>query len=112
AAGASVTSTSLSDTGGTMQARSCHPCPSNSCPTARRAVASAVAVSAFLAVSTAGRAQDQRSAYLADRGSGIATSMFGTYVRAGETLVYPFYEYITQSLEYKPSELGYGLDRD
>src|SRR5438876_1176205 len=50
--------------------------------------------------------------YLADRGTGIATSMFGEYVRSGELLVYPFYEYTSQNLEYKPSELGFGLDQD
>lgn len=46
-------------------------------------------------------------AYLADRGQGIATSMFGTYVEPGERLLYPFYEYTrTSSFEYHPSELG------
>ena len=47
-------------------------------------------------------------AYLQDRGSGIATSLFGTYVRSGELLFYPFYEYVkNRDQEYKPSELGY-----
>jgi hypothetical protein len=50
--------------------------------------------------------------YLADRGTGIATSMFGEYIRPGELPVYPFYEYTSQNLEYKPSELGYRLDQD
>lgn len=51
--------------------------------------------------------------YLRDRGTGIATSMFGTYVRPGELLVYPFVEwYYDSDLEYKPSEFGYGLDED
>jgi hypothetical protein len=51
--------------------------------------------------------------YLADRGTGIATSMFGEYVRKGELLVYPFYEYTSfQRMEYKPAELGFGLDQD
>ena len=31
--------------------------------------------------------------YLHDRGEGVTTSLFGTYVRGGEWLVYPFYEY-------------------
>src|SRR5881397_2855737 len=31
--------------------------------------------------------------YLADRGRGIATSQFGTYVGKGEWLIYTFYEY-------------------
>lgn len=40
-------------------------------------------------------------------------SMLGTYVRDGELLVYPFFEwYADHNLEYKPSELGYGLNHD
>src|SRR3989442_4565460 len=51
--------------------------------------------------------------YLADRGDGIHTSLFGTYVRRNELLVYLFYEYTrNRDAEYKPSELGFGLDRD
>jgi hypothetical protein len=51
--------------------------------------------------------------YLADRGEGVATSMFGTYVRGGETLVYPFFEYYKDDdFEYKPEELGYPGDQD
>ena len=66
---------------------------------------------ALTCLATAGNAQ-RLPAYLADRGTGIATSMFGEYVRRGELLVYPFYEYTSQNLEYKPSELGFGLDQD
>ncbi len=52
-------------------------------------------------------------AYLEDRGTGVATSMFGTYIRKGELIVYPFYEYYRDNdLEYKPSELGAVGDRD
>ncbi len=51
--------------------------------------------------------------YLRDRGTGIATSMFGTYVRPGELLVYPFVEYYRDhDAEYSPQELGFGLDQD
>ena len=51
--------------------------------------------------------------YLRDRGTGIPTSMFGTYVRKGELLFYPFAEwYADRDLEYKPSELGYGVAED
>ena len=50
----------------------------------------------------------QEPAHLRDRGAGVATSMFGTYVREGELLVYPFVEwYYDSNLEYKPSELGF-----
>lgn len=46
--------------------------------------------------------------FLQDRGTGVYTSMFGTYVREGEWLVYPFYEYVTNKEdEYHGSELGY-----
>jgi hypothetical protein len=49
----------------------------------------------------------------ADRGPGVPTSMFGTYVRQGEWLVYPFFEhYRANAFEYKPAELGYPGDAD
>ncbi len=48
-----------------------------------------------------------------DRGAGIPTSMFGTYVLPREWLVYPFFEYYRDSdAEYSPNEMGYGLDQD
>lgn len=51
--------------------------------------------------------------YLRDRGRGVATSMFGTYVRKGELLVYPFFEwYADADLEYTPRELGYDRDEE
>src|SRR5262249_50020390 len=51
--------------------------------------------------------------YLYDRGTGIATSQFGTYVRSKEWLVYVFYEYTrTSQFEYKPSELGFSGGED
>ncbi len=49
--------------------------------------------------------------YLKDRGPGVATSMFGTYVRKGELLFYPFFEwYADRNFEYTPGELGYRAD--
>jgi hypothetical protein len=52
-------------------------------------------------------------AYLKDRGTGQPTSMFGTYIKKGELLVYPFFEYyLDDDMEYSPQELGYGLDED
>lgn len=43
-----------------------------------------------------------------DRGDGQPTDMFGTYIRGGELLVYPFYEYYRdKDYEYKPEELGF-----
>jgi hypothetical protein len=51
--------------------------------------------------------------WLADRGPGIATSLFGTYVEKGELLVYPFYEYTwNRDQEYKPEELGFAGSHD
>jgi hypothetical protein len=51
--------------------------------------------------------------YLKDRGTGTPTSMFGTYVRKGELLVYPFFEYYYDNdMEYSPSEFGFNLDED
>jgi hypothetical protein len=48
-----------------------------------------------------------------DRGTGIALSMFGTYIEPGELIVYPFFEYYhDDDAEYAPNELGYGLDQD
>jgi hypothetical protein len=53
-------------------------------------------------------AQDDQP-WLRDRGPGVRTSLLGSYVRRGELLIYPFYEYYADhDLEYKPSELGYG----
>ena len=46
--------------------------------------------------------------YLKDRGTGVALSQFGTYIRRGELMVYPFYEYYHDNdLEYAPVEFGF-----
>ncbi len=51
--------------------------------------------------------------YLRDRGEGLPTSMFGSYIRRGELIVYPFFEYYKDdNFEYKPSELGYAGEED
>ena len=48
-----------------------------------------------------------------DRGDGMPTSMFGTYAASGERLAYLFYEYtLNRDQEYKPAELGYGVEHD
>ncbi len=42
-----------------------------------------------------------------DRGEGVATSQFGSYVRHGEWIVYPYFEYYRdQDFEYAPVEFG------
>jgi hypothetical protein len=46
-----------------------------------------------------------------DRGTGVPLSIFGTYIGAGELIVYPFYEYYRDSnYEYEAGELGFGND--
>jgi hypothetical protein len=81
-------------------------------PSARNAAAIAL-VCASISLPTFAGAQQQLAPWLADRGTGIATSMFGEYVRNGELLVYPFYEFTSfHEMEYKPSELGFGVDQD
>src|SRR5262245_50211143 len=51
--------------------------------------------------------------WLADRGTGMWTSIFGTYVNPHELLFMPFVEgYYDNNTEYKPAELGYGLEQD
>lgn len=57
--------------------------------------------------------QDRLPDYLYDRGEGLPTSMFGTYIRRGELLVYPFFEYyLDDDIEYKPADFGFGLEED
>jgi hypothetical protein len=50
---------------------------------------------------------------LKDRGPGIATSMFGTYIEKNDLIIYPFYEYYyDRNAEYKPAELGFTSEND
>ena len=52
-------------------------------------------------------------AYRRDRGVGVSSSMFGTYIRKGQLIVYPYFEYYRDSnFEYSPNELGFTEDRD
>ncbi|MFC1606686.1 hypothetical protein ACFL47_01845 [Candidatus Latescibacterota bacterium] len=56
---------------------------------------------------------DNAPEYLHDRGEGIPSSMFGTYVKKGQLLLYPFYEYyIDSDIEYSPNEFGNYPDED
>jgi hypothetical protein len=76
-------------------------------PLAAMVVASAV-------ITRSGTAQDPAARpWQRDRGEGVSISMLGTYVRQGEWLLYPFGEwYSDRNFEYKPAELGYGLEED
>jgi len=86
------------------------PCPALKVRALARAAILGVLVSMRAATAIA---QSQLPDYLADRGTGIATSMFGEYVSAGEFVFYPFYENTRfHEYEYKPAELGYALDQD
>ena len=71
-------------------------------------------IAASLIAPSAARCQAiPSSPWLSDRGTGVRTSIFGTFVRPGELIVSPFFEYYwDEDYEYKPAELGYGLDRD
>lgn len=75
-----------------------------------------IVLAVFLAVSLncpALRAENQLPVYLRDRGTGVPTSMFGTYIRKGEFIFYPFFEYyINSDEEYAPSDLGYEGETD
>lgn len=78
----------------------------------KRARCSTILVASLLAtvvfVAPARAEEDDAPYYLADRGTGLPTSLFGTYVRKGEWLVYVFYEYTKNTAEeYKPNEVGY-----
>lgn len=65
---------------------------------------------AFLA---AGPAHSQAAGHSQDRGPGLPTSMFGTYIEKGDLLVYPFFEYyLDDNLEYEPVDMGYGVAAD
>lgn len=53
-------------------------------------------------------ASAQEPAWLRDRGTGVASSMFGTYIRRGDLILYPYWEYYhDHDHEYKPQELGF-----
>jgi hypothetical protein len=56
---------------------------------------------------------DSLAPWLADRGPGIPASLFGTYLRSGELVVYPFFEStLDNDREYQPEEFGLGPDVD
>ena len=72
----------------------------------------AIAVS-LAAASAAAQTPEAAPGFLRDRGPGVPTSMFGTYVEKGQLLVYPFFEwYADRNLEYTPAELGFGLPQE
>jgi len=77
-------------------------------------VASTVALGLTLVLPPASsQAEAPLPTYLKDRDTGVATSMFGTYIRRGEWIVYPFFEYYRdRNFEYKPEEFGFQGETD
>lgn len=70
---------------------------------------------AYLPHNVAPAAGDEQAqpTYQKDRGRGVATSMFGTYISRGELIIYPYWEYYLDSdREYNPEELGYTGQED
>ncbi|MGH9261054.1 MAG: hypothetical protein ACRD08_14350, partial [Acidimicrobiales bacterium] len=66
-----------------------------------------------LLVALGAEAQTELPVYLRDRGTGLPTSMFGTFIQRGQVLLYPFFEYYhDDDFEYSPAELGTGPDID
>jgi hypothetical protein len=67
----------------------------------------------LISIAASAMAQDTQPYYLQDRGVGIPSSMFGTYIGHHELITYLYFEYyLDNNMEYKPAELGYGLEQD
>ena len=69
---------------------------------------------AFAQTQTPASTEPDLPPYLRDRGTGVASSMFGTYIRKGDVIFYPVpgSTYVDNNREYKPQELGYVVDQD
>jgi hypothetical protein len=53
--------------------------------------------------------EDVPTGHARDRGLGVPSSLFGTYLRRGEVVIYPFFEYTRDdNREYQPVEFGAG----
>ena len=79
----------------------------------RRAACAAAVLVLTLAAGPVGAQETEGPLYLRDRGTGVSSSMFGTYVQRHELFTYLYYEYyFDNDYEYSPDELGYGLDQD
>jgi hypothetical protein len=74
---------------------------------------SVLVVLALWAILRPACAQDGLPYYLKDRGTGVASSMFGTFIRNGDVIVYPYWEYyLDNNRGYNPAELGYMTEMD
>ena len=66
-----------------------------------------VALGCGLLTAPASSFAEELPSYLADRGRGVPTSLFGTYIEEGEFVLYPMVEYYhDKDEEYEPSEFG------
>lgn len=73
-------------------------------------LASLFCVLSLVSAAPSARAQDpdDQPVWLNDRGPGIPTSLFGSYIEKGEFLFYPFYEFEYNSdAEYTPSDFNF-----
>lgn len=59
-------------------------------------------VASAILVSVPVHAQDQPVDRARDRGDGVPVSIFGTYIRPREIVVYPFFEYYRASRKTMP----------
>jgi hypothetical protein len=79
----------------------------------RIVIALPLIMTAMMLLPTRSFAQEELPVYLRDRGTGIPVSQFGTYVRPGEWLIYPFYEYYhDENLEYEAADFGLGSKQE
>jgi hypothetical protein len=73
-------------------------------------------IAAALGLSSAPTSAQLQEYRVRDRGGsgrGVPSSMFATFIEAGDLIAYPFYEYYwDNTAEYQPSELGYSSDED
>lgn len=73
----------------------------------RGAAAAAIVLLAGLGGPRAPAHAGEAPSWLRDRGAGVPSSMFGTYIGRGELVVYPYFEYyLNKNGEYAPDELG------
>ena len=81
-----------------------------SSPRSRLAPALFLVAAALLGGAAAAQSPGEATlpAHLTDRGTGLPTSKFGTYVRPGEWLVGPSFEYVkNRDFEYDPAGFGF-----
>src|SRR5258705_5833301 len=72
-----------------------------------------LALGSLVGPKTARAAEEPIPATSRDRGAGIPTSMFGTFVSRHQLLVFPFFEHASdRNQEYNPAILGFGPNVD